>query len=85
MITAYTDSCSFHHETLVRTGVSIVWLDDEPYEPQCFELGPQTSRYGEIAAVLITLQLAVVKKVDTLVICSASNYARLSFSCHLEV
>lgn len=85
MITAYVDGCSFHHETQVRAGAGVVWQQNQPYEPQSFNLGPQSSQYAEIAAVLITLQLAEAKKERNLVICTDSNYARLSFSCHLAL
>uniref|UniRef100_A0AAV2KZM9 ribonuclease H n=1 Tax=Knipowitschia caucasica TaxID=637954 RepID=A0AAV2KZM9_KNICA len=83
--TAYVDGCSFHHETIKRAGVGIVWKGDEPATPQKFLLGPQTSQYAEIAAILILLQHAVSYGINTMVICTDSNYARLSFSCHLPL
>uniref|UniRef100_A0AAV2MP73 ribonuclease H n=1 Tax=Knipowitschia caucasica TaxID=637954 RepID=A0AAV2MP73_KNICA len=83
--TAYVDGCSFHHETIKRAGVGIVWKGDEPAAPQKFLLGPQTSQYAEIAAILILLQHAVSYGINTMVICTDSNYARLSFSCHLPL
>lgn len=47
-------------------------------------LGPQTSQYAEIAAILITLELAARHYIEDLLICTDSNYARLSFTCHLQ-
>uniref|UniRef100_A0A8P4K5A8 ribonuclease H n=1 Tax=Dicentrarchus labrax TaxID=13489 RepID=A0A8P4K5A8_DICLA len=85
MITAYVDGCSFHHELKVRAGVGLVWVHDIPIKPQRYNLGSQSSQYAEIAGVLITLQMAAIHKVQTLVICTDSNYARLSFSCHLPL
>ena len=83
MVTAYVDGCSFHHETQVCAGVGITWIGDMPYEPKSFQLGAQSSQYAEIAGILIALQLAVERDIKTLVICTDSNYARLSFTCHL--
>ena len=62
----------------------VIWVHDSPYKPKRFQLGPKSSQYAEIAGILITLELAVAKDVTTLVICTDSNYARLSFSCHLN-
>merc|ERR1712035_212689 len=85
MVTAYVDGCSFHHETQVCAGVGITWIGDMPYEPKSFQLGAQSSQYAEIAGILIAFQLAVERDVKTLVICTDSNYARLSFACHLPL
>ena len=85
MITAYVDGCSFHHKLKVRAGVGLVWINNTPTDPQRFNLGSQSSQYAEIAGVLIALQTAVLHKVQTLVLCTDSNYARLSFSCHLPL
>lgn len=38
---------------------------------------------AEIAEILITLQTAVKHGIKNLLICTDSNYARLSFTCHL--
>ncbi|KAL6487878.1 hypothetical protein MHYP_G00045040 [Metynnis hypsauchen] len=84
MITVYVDGCSFRREKTLLAGVGIVWVDDTPYEPQKFSLGPRSSQYAEVAGILITLQLAVQKQVEMLVICTDSNYACLSFTCHLK-
>ncbi|CAJ1057765.1 hypothetical protein LDENG_00238730%2C partial [Xyrichtys novacula] len=81
MITAYVDGCSYHHDTVLRAGVGVVWVNDEPCEPLSFNLGAQTSQYAEVAGILIVLQLAVEHKIHALTICTDSNYARLSFSC----
>ncbi|CAJ1076285.1 hypothetical protein LDENG_00238730%2C partial [Xyrichtys novacula] len=85
MITAYVDGCSYHHDTVLRAGVGVVWVNDEPCEPLSFNLGAQTSQYAEVAGILIVLQLAVEHKIHALTICTDSNYARLSFSCHLPL
>lgn len=77
MTTAYVDRCSFHHGTRVQAGAGVVWLHDRPYEPQQFQLGSQTLQYAEIATVLITLQLAATKQINSL--------PCLSFSCHLPL
>ncbi len=47
------------------------------------QIRPQSSQYAEIAAILITLQLAASHNIKELLICTDSNYARLSFTCHL--
>ncbi|CAJ1057626.1 hypothetical protein LDENG_00238730%2C partial [Xyrichtys novacula] len=85
MITAYVDGCSYHHDTVLRAGVGVVWVNDEPCEPLSFNLGAQMSQYAEVAGILIVLQLAVEHKIHALTICTDSNYARLSFSCHLPL
>ncbi len=54
-----------------------------PCPPQQFNLGPRSSQYAEIAAILITLQMAASHNIKELLICTDSNYARLSFTCHL--
>ena len=84
MVTVYVDGCSFRRKTDMLAGVGIVWVSDIPYEPQTFKLGSQSSQYAEVAGILITLQLAVQGQVNTLVICTDSSYARLSFTCHLN-
>ncbi len=61
----------------------MVWLNNDPCQPQQLKLGPKSSQYAEIAAILITLQLAVSHNIKQLLICTDSNYARLSFTCHL--
>ncbi|KAL7382524.1 hypothetical protein ABVT39_023717 [Epinephelus coioides] len=77
------DECSFHHEAQVRGGVGVIWVNNTPYDPKKFQLGPQTSQYAEIASILIVLQLAAEQNVKIFVICADSNNTRLSFSCHL--
>ncbi len=49
MPTAYVDGCSYNR---------VVWLNNDPCPPQQLKLGPHSSQYAEIAAILITLQLA---------------------------
>ncbi|KAF7643479.1 hypothetical protein LDENG_00238730, partial [Lucifuga dentata] len=83
MITAYVDGCSFHHQKQTLAGVGLVWVNNSPCEPKKFKLGPQTSQYAEITGVLIALQTAIEHGIKELVICTDSNYARLSFTCHL--
>ncbi|KAK9525318.1 hypothetical protein VZT92_015149 [Zoarces viviparus] len=78
----YVDGCSFHHESQIRAGVGIAWVDVEANEPQCYQLGSKSSQYAEIAAALIALQQAARQAVAQLVICSDSNYARHSFISH---
>ncbi|CAJ1064733.1 hypothetical protein LDENG_00238730%2C partial [Xyrichtys novacula] len=85
IITAYVDGCSYHHDTVIRAGVGVIWVDKKPCEPLSFNLGAQTSQYAEVAGILIVLQLAVEHKIHALTICTDSNYARLSFSCHLPL
>ncbi len=46
-------------------------------------LGPQSSQYAEIAAILITLQLTASHNIEELLICTHRNYACLSFTFHL--
>ncbi len=61
----------------------MVWLNNDPCPPQQFNLGPRSSQYAEIAAVLITIQMATPHNIKELLICTDSNYACLSFTCHL--
>ncbi|KAL0159214.1 hypothetical protein M9458_042939, partial [Cirrhinus mrigala] len=83
MPTAYVDGCSYNHEGILKAGAGVLWLNDRPCPPQHFKLGPQSSQYAEIAAILITLQIASAHNIRDLLICTDSNYARLSFTCHL--
>ncbi|RXN36126.1 NYNRIN-like protein [Labeo rohita] len=83
MPTAYVDGCSYNHEGLLKAGAGVLWLNDRPCPPQHFKLGPQSSQYAEVAAILITLQIASAHNIRDLLICTDSNYARLSFTCHL--
>ncbi|KAL1277259.1 hypothetical protein QQF64_023932 [Cirrhinus molitorella] len=84
MPTAYVDGCSYNHQRNLKAGAGVVWLNDNPCPPQQFNLGPHSSQYAEIAAVLIALQLAASHNIKELLICTDSNYARLSFTCHLS-
>ncbi len=61
----------------------MVWLNNDPCPQQQFNLGPHSSQYAEIAAILITLQLAESHNIKELLICTDLTYARLSFTCHL--
>ncbi len=83
MPTAYVDGCSYNHKGNSQAGVGVVWLNNDPCPPQQFNLGPRSSQYAEIAAILITLQMAASHNIKELLICTDSNYARLSFTCHL--
>ncbi|RXN14959.1 NYNRIN-like protein [Labeo rohita] len=83
MPTAYVDGRSYNHEGLLKAGAGVLWLNDRPCPPQHFKLGPQSSQYAEVAAILITLQIASAHNIRDLLICTDSNYARLSFTCHL--
>ena len=85
MPTVYVDGCSYSKPPPKKAGVGMVWIDDHPITPKSFLLGPQTSQYAEISAVLIALQCAAKHKIQQVVVCSDSNYARLSFTCHLPV
>ncbi len=67
----------------LKAGEGVVWLKNDPCPPQQFKLVPQLSQYAEIAAILITRQLVASHNIKELLICTDSNYARLSFSCHL--
>ncbi|KAL7829126.1 hypothetical protein AOLI_G00300110 [Acnodon oligacanthus] len=83
MITVYVDGCSFHREKTLLAGVGIIWVNTL-CEPQKFSLGPRSAQYAEVAGILIMLQLAVQENVETFAICTDSNYAYLSFTCHLK-
>ncbi len=83
MPTAYVDGCSYNRKGNLQAGVGVVWLNNDPCPPQQLKLGPQSSQYAEIAATLITLQLAASHNIKELFICTDSKYARLSFTCHL--
>ncbi len=58
MPTAYVDGCSYNHKGNLQAGAGVVWLNNNPCPPQQFNLGPRSSQYAEIAAILITLQMA---------------------------
>ncbi len=83
MPTAYVDGCSYNRKGNLQAGAGVVWLNNDPCPPQQLKLGPQSSQYAEIAAILITLQLAATHNIKEFLICTDSNYARLSFTCHL--
>ncbi len=83
MPTAYVDGCSYNHKGNLQAGAGVVWLNNDPCPLQQFYLGPRSSQYSEIAAILITLQMAASHNIKELLICTDSNYARLSFTCHL--
>ncbi|KAG1956958.1 protein NYNRIN-like [Pimephales promelas] len=83
MPTAYVDGCSYNQEGARQAGAGVLWVNDLPCPPQHFKLGPQSSQYAEVAAILITLQIASAHNIRELLICTDSNYARLSFTCHL--
>ncbi|XDV52300.1 hypothetical protein PO909_021043 [Leuciscus waleckii] len=84
MPTAYVDGCSYNSEGILKAGAGVLWVNDHPCPPQHFKLGPKSSQYAEIAAILITLQIAASNNIKELLICTDSNYARLSFVCHLQ-
>ncbi len=83
MPTAYVDDCSYNRKGNLQARAGVVWLNNEPCPPQQLKLGPQSSQYAEKAAILITLQLAASHNIKELLICTDSNYAHLSFTCHL--
>ncbi|XP_076852167.1 protein NYNRIN-like [Brachyhypopomus gauderio] len=69
----------------MQAGVGVVWQNHPILKPQHYMLGSQTSQFAEIAAVLIALQQANLAALTEFVICSDSNYARLSFISHFPV
>lgn len=79
MPTACVSGCSYNHQDILKAGAGIVWFNDYPCSPQPFQLGPDSS----LAAILITLHIAMVYNIKELVICTVSIYALLSFTCHL--
>lgn len=81
---ASVESCSYNHKGNLEAGASVVWLNDNPCPPQQFQRGPHSSQYAEIAAILITLQIAATHKIKDLLICTDPSYARLSFTCHIH-
>ncbi len=83
MPTAYVNGCFYNHKGNLQAGARVVWLNNDPCPPRQFNLGPRSSQYAEIAAVLMTLQMAASHNIKELLICTDSNYARLSFTCHL--
>lgn len=72
----------FHQDSQFRTGVGIVWAGQSIDLLNHFQLCPKTTKYTEIAAVLIALQQVATLSLKQLVICSNSNYARHSFILH---
>ncbi len=83
MPTAYVDGCSYNRKGNLQAGAGVVWLNNDPCPQQQLKLVPQSSLYAEIAAILITLQLAASHNIKELLICTDSNYGCLSFTCHL--
>ncbi len=83
MPTAYVNGCFYNHKGNLQAGAGVVWLNNDLCPPQQFNLGPRSSQYAEIEAILITLQMAASHNIKELLICTDSNYARLSFTCHL--
>ncbi|XDV11234.1 hypothetical protein PO909_000227 [Leuciscus waleckii] len=79
MPTAYVDGCSYNSEGILKAGAGVLWVNDHPCPPQHFKLGPKSSQYAEIAAILIALQIAASNNIKEILICTDSNYARLSF------
>ncbi len=79
----YFYGCSYNRKGNLLARAGVVWLNNDPCPPRQFNLGPQLSQYAEIAAILITLQLAVSHNIKELLICSDSKYARRIFTCHL--
>lgn len=75
MPTPYMDGCSYNHQGNLQAGAGVVWLNDNPCPPQRFQLGPHSSQYAEIAAILIGLQIAATHNIKELLICTDSNYA----------
>ncbi len=75
MPTAYVDGCSYNRMGNLQAGAGVVWFNN-PCPPQQLKLGPQSSLYAEIAAILITLQLAASHNIKELLICTDSNYTR---------
>ncbi len=57
MPTAFVDGCSYNRKGNLQAGSGVVWLNNDPCPPRQFNLGPRSSQYAEIAAVL-TLQMA---------------------------
>ncbi len=58
MPTAYVNGCSYNCKGNLKAGADVVWLNNDLRPPQQLKLCPQSSQYTEIAAILITLQLA---------------------------
>ncbi len=85
MLTAYVDGCSYNRKGHLKAGAGVVWLNNNLFPPQQLKLGLHSSQYSEIAAILITLQLATSHNLKNSIkeICTDSNYTRLSFTCQL--
>ncbi len=69
MPTAYVDGCSYNHKGNLQAGAGMIWLNNDPCQPRQFKLGSRSSQYAEIAAVLITLQMAASHNIKELLIC----------------
>ncbi len=54
----------------LQAGAGVFWLNNNPCPPQQLKLGPQSSQYAEIAAILIILQLAASHNIKELLICT---------------
>ncbi len=70
MPTAYVDGCSYNRKGNLQAGAGVFWLNNNPCPPQQLKLGPQSSQYAEIAAILIILQLAASHNIKELLICT---------------
>ncbi len=80
---AHVDGCSYNRKGNLKAGAGVVWLNNDPCSPQQLNLGPRSSQYAEIAAVLIILQMAASHNIKELLICTDLNDTHLSFTCHL--
>nr|XP_054591975.1 uncharacterized protein LOC129156783 [Nothobranchius furzeri] len=81
--TVYVDGSAFQHGPAPGAGVGVVWVDGDWRESQCSSLGERTSQFAEVAGIVIVLRGAEDRGFRKLVICTDSDYTRLSFLCHL--
>uniref|UniRef100_A0A1A8K8T0 Gypsy retrotransposon integrase-like protein 1 n=1 Tax=Nothobranchius kuhntae TaxID=321403 RepID=A0A1A8K8T0_NOTKU len=81
--TVYVDGSAFRHGSAPCAGVGVVWVDGDRRESRCYSLGGETSQYAEVAGIVIALRSARDHGFRELVVCTDSDYARLSFLCHL--
>uniref|UniRef100_A0A8C6LKG8 Gypsy retrotransposon integrase-like protein 1 n=1 Tax=Nothobranchius furzeri TaxID=105023 RepID=A0A8C6LKG8_NOTFU len=81
--TVYVDGSAFRHGSAPSAGVGVVWVDGDRRESRCYSLGEKTSQYAEVAGIVIALRSARDHGFRELVVCTDSDYARLSFLCHL--
>ncbi|XP_061403813.1 uncharacterized protein LOC133339668 [Lethenteron reissneri] len=82
----YIDGCAKMKENKLHAGAGIMW-ESGPLTgiQEGFQLGPKSNQYAELAGVHIALQMAADNKIQTMVVCTDSDYVQYSFLNHLPI